>query len=114
MMNNGFYSLLSVVMQPFVFYVANVIGSMFSIYVIENLIEAKYYIGSTNNPNRRREEHFKSSSNKGLKADIIRLGRNNFRFTIIKTGIKTRQEAESIEYASMAAYESDNKIIYNV
>ena len=87
---------------------------MISIYVIENLIDHKYYIGPTNNPKRRRDQHFKKSHNLALRLDIKRLGKAKFTFRIIQTNIETTIEAEQEEYKLIAVYEKDNKIVYNI
>lgn len=61
------------------------------IYQIENLINHKKYIGSTNNPNRRKREHFYSAKNKQsnsynypLQKAIRKYGEDNFLFSVIE------------------------------
>lgn len=61
------------------------------IYQIENLINHKKYVGSTNNPQRRKKEHFNaskwkscSSYNYPLQKAIRKYGVDNFIFSIIE------------------------------
>lgn len=61
------------------------------IYQIENLVNGKRYIGSTNNPERRKKEHFNSaqwpscrSYNYPLQKAIRKYGEENFLFSIIE------------------------------
>lgn len=61
------------------------------IYQIENLINGKKYIGQTNNPERRKKEHFNSakwqscqSYNYPLQKAIRKYGEENFLFSIIE------------------------------
>lgn len=57
------------------------------IYKITNLINGKFYIGSTNNIARRKREHLSRGVPKGnsiIKAAILKYGRNNFDISILE------------------------------
>lgn len=53
--------------------------------MIENLITGEKYIGQSQNIPKRFDKHMKSSSNPGLKSDVLKYGVENFSLTILKT-----------------------------
>ena len=55
-----------------------------AIYKIENKETGKCYIGQTTNPDRRKEEHFKHSSNDRLRQAIRHEGATQFSFKVIE------------------------------
>lgn len=74
------------------------------IYQIENLINHKKYIGSTNNPKRRKKEHFMSAKNKNLQSynyplqkAIRKYGEDNFCFSVIEE-CSTEETSEREKY----------------
>lgn len=56
---------------------------IYSIYLIENTINNKKYIGFTQNPSRRIRQHKKSKSNYKINQAIRKYGWDNFAFTVI-------------------------------
>lgn len=57
---------------------------MLYLYQIENLINNKKYIGITNNPDKRKWEHFSSKGSKLVSSAIKKHGVENFLFTILR------------------------------
>ncbi len=55
-----------------------------AIYIIENTLTGKCYIGQTTDPDRRRREHFEHSSNDRLRSAIRAEGRKQFRFEVLE------------------------------
>ena len=55
-----------------------------AIYIIENTLTGKCYIGQTTDPERRRREHFEHSSNDRLRSAIRAEGRKQFRFEVLE------------------------------
>ena len=55
----------------------------FYIYKITNNVNGKKYIGSTNNPARRIEEHLSGKGSQALLAELVEYGRKDFSFNII-------------------------------
>lgn len=58
--------------------------SKVAIYKIENIKTGKCYIGQTNNPDRRRREHFEHSSNDRLRQAIRSEGESQFVFEVLE------------------------------
>jgi len=56
---------------------------MHYIYKITNKKTNKKYIGQTENPDRRQEQHFSESHNSKLKKDVASLGKDQFEFEIM-------------------------------
>ena len=76
------------------------------IYIIENILESKLYIGQTTNPSIRFSEHLNDRSNNGIYDDIERLGYNNFKFRIIETVVY-----DNIDDRNNCLNELENKYI---
>ena len=55
-----------------------------AIYIIENTLTGKCYIGQTTNPERRKREHFEHSSNDRLRSAIRTEGEKQFRFEVLE------------------------------
>jgi hypothetical protein len=55
----------------------------FYIYKITNNVNGKKYIGSTNNPARRIEEHLSGKGSQPLLTELVEYGRKDFSFNII-------------------------------
>lgn len=55
-----------------------------AIYIIENTLTGKCYIGQTTNPERRKREHFEHSSNDRLRSAIRTEGKKQFRFEVLE------------------------------
>ena len=55
-----------------------------AIYIIENTLTGKCYIGQTTNPIRRKREHFEHSSNDRLRSAIRVEGEKQFRFEVLE------------------------------
>lgn len=56
-----------------------------SIYKIKDKTTHQHYIGQTIDPDRRKEEHFNHSSNRGLREAIQQKGKEYFDFEVIET-----------------------------
>ncbi len=55
-----------------------------AIYIIENTLTGKCYIGQTTDPERRMQEHFEHSSNDRLRSAIRAEGEKQFRFEVLE------------------------------
>lgn len=60
---------------------------MYSIYMIENKINGKKYVGKTNNPTKRQLDHFSNSHNIPLRRAIKKYGKEFFEFTILESNL---------------------------
>ena len=65
----------------------------FYIYKITNLVNSKSYIGSTNNPARRIDEHLTGKGSQALLAELVEYGRKDFTFHIIDMLATDNQQA---------------------
>ena len=81
-----------------------------AIYKIENRETGKCYIGQSTNPDRRKKEHFKHSSNDRLRQAIRHEGATQFNFKVIER-VKGR-EANRRE-AHWIAYYRDRASVFN-
>ena len=81
-----------------------------AIYKIENTETGKCYIGQTTNPDGRKKEHFKGSSNDRLRQAIRHEGATQFNFKVIER-VKGR-EANRRE-AHWIAYYRDRASVFN-
>lgn len=87
-----------------------------AIYKIKNLINNKFYIGSTNNPERRKKEHFlrlkqNSHDNTYLQNAYNKYGKKNLKFEIIE--YCDPQEQYILEQKWIDKYKNKN-ILYNI
>lgn len=70
---------------------------MYFIYVVENLIDGKMYVGQTNDPHRRKRGHFSVSSKCPYVSNAIqKYGTENFDFVLLE-GYSSLQEANQRE-----------------
>lgn len=85
---------------------------IYFVYCITNNIDHSKYIGITNNPIRRRQEHLSSSSNKYLNNAIKLFGRDNFSFDIIHQC--TLSTVDDIEKKYIETYKLNEVHLYNI
>lgn len=91
-----------------------------SIYVIENLVNGKVYVGFTSkSPNRRWKDHKKpttiSGSNQYIHRAMRKYGVQNFRFTVIYQSIDREHTLSIMEPYFIEVYKSrDTKHGYNM
>ena len=64
------------------------------IYLIENLLNHKKYVGQSNNPNRRFIEHKNHQNNYPIHNAIQKYGVNNFKLTILEKNVENYNERE--------------------
>ena len=72
-----------------------------AIYIIENTLTGKCYIGQTTHPERRKREHFEHSSNDRLRSAIRAEGEKQFRFEVlekVKGPVANQRETYWIRY----------------
>jgi len=86
------------------------------IYVIENKISGKFYIGRTNNPSMRRRGHFSElrrgiHGNPRLQASFNKHGEEAFEFRVVDSAESIYIEAKEAEW--FAAFETDKAYLYN-
>lgn len=87
---------------------------MHYIYIIENKITGKVYIGQTENPSKRWQAHKKKITNKHLSNSIIKYGIDNFLFNLCEC-FNSRAEADQAEIfwiSEMKFYLGENNV-YN-
>lgn len=65
-----------------------------SIYVIENDINNKKYVGQSKNPQKRFKTHCKKSANSLLSEDIIKYGKEHFFLKILEEDVENYDERE--------------------
>lgn len=81
------------------------------IYEVINIQTDKKYIGQTESPETRKEQHFSNSHNSSLKKDIEKLGKDNFEFEVIDE----TDDPISINFMEINAIEeAAKKCIYNL
>jgi group I intron endonuclease len=69
---------------------------MISIYIYENLINSKVYIGQTNNIDKRNQRHITGDKSMPIDSAIKKYGRNNFSLNVI-TKVDTKDQADYAE-----------------
>lgn len=82
---------------------------MHYIYSITNKNNNKSYIGQTENPDKRKKEHFKKSHNANLRKDIEKYGCENFEFEILD---KT-ENSTNINFLEMTYIDKQKNGRYN-
>lgn len=94
----------------------------YCIYIIENKINKKIYIGQTYNFEKRTKEHKRTAYSKNhicynypLYVDIRKYGIENFSFNILESNIETKELSNEKEFAYINEYDSVNPSIgYNL
>lgn len=86
----------------------------YSIYVIWNTINNKYYIGITKQAIRTRVlAHYNSLTNEELYNDMHKLGKDNFKYKALEKNIETQEEARDLEQKYILQYKQ-NYQVYNL
>lgn len=86
------------------------------IYIIENSVNGKFYIGRTNKPEPRRRCHFSElrrgvHGNPRLQASFNKHGEDAFKFQVVDSAPDEHIEAKEAEW--FAAFDSDKTYLYN-
>lgn len=86
------------------------------IYIIENSINGKFYIGRTNKPEPRRRCHFSElrrdvHGNPRLQAAFNKYGEDAFRFQVVDSAPDEQIEEKEAEW--FAAFDCDKSYLYN-
>lgn len=81
------------------------------LYKITNLVNGKLYIGVTNNPIKRKAQHFtKSKKNRLVNKAVEKYGKENFSFEVLCLGLK--DYIYKLESKAIISYNSDAKSGY--
>lgn len=85
------------------------------LYCITNNVNGKKYIGITNNPKRRRNQHLiwsSQSSSPILRCAVEKYGNENFSFEVLVEG--TKAYIDELEVATIALYKTTTPSGYNL
>ena len=86
---------------------------MFWIYTVTHITSNICYIGYTDNPKRRQNEHMSRSSNKYLRAAVKFYGKQHFAYAIHET-YASLEEAKQAEIYWIACFRDLNISLYNI
>lgn len=80
---------------------------VYSIYIIENKINGKLYVGQTCNINKRFYAHKNYCQNKHLANSFKKYGLDNFDFIVLQDGL-SKEEADDIEIGLISLFNTTN------